>query len=118
MSVSLLQPNNGNVRSAAVFGAPSLDRGPIFRPADKTLLGDNINPYPHPDGVTTPIAQSPPSFATTWLSKMGVMTTPALASETQRARMAANFIFAVVKKWVPRLENRDDVEDQLVVEKR
>lgn len=48
--------------------------------------------YAHPDGVTTPNAQSPPSFATTWLSKTGVMTTPALARETQRARTAANFI--------------------------
>lgn len=52
--------------------------------------------YPHPEGVTTPNAQSPPSLATTWLSKMGVMTTPALARETQRARMAVNFILSVL----------------------
>lgn len=50
--------------------------------------------YAHPDGVTTPNAQSPPSFATTWLSKTGVITTLALARETQRARTAANFILA------------------------
>lgn len=53
--------------------------------------------YAHPVGVTTPNAQSPPSLATTWLSKTGVMTTPALASDTHRARMAAvNFILIVV----------------------
>lgn len=51
--------------------------------------------YAHPEGVTTPNAQSEPSFATTWLSKTGVMTTPALARETQRARTAVNFILSV-----------------------
>lgn len=52
------------------------------------------SPYPQPVGVTTPSAQSAPSFATTWLSKMGVMTTPADAREAQRAmRTATAFIF-------------------------
>lgn len=51
---------------------------------------------PQPEGVTTPNAQSPLSLATTWLSKMGVMTTPALAREAQRARMARNFILSIL----------------------
>lgn len=49
--------------------------------------------YPQPCGVTTPKKQSSGDLSTTISLVMGVMTTQALASEAQRARTKAAFIF-------------------------
>ncbi|SPQ19509.1 208fd1b2-009d-4fed-8f71-564d957e90ad [Thermothielavioides terrestris] len=45
--------------------------------------------YPQPWGVVTPKKQSPLDLGTTWSGLMGVMTTPALASETHSESAAA-----------------------------
>lgn len=96
ISVSRFVSHSARDHLMARLNRPAKPAGrPTSQPRETARGWEWGIPYAHPDGVTTPNAQSAPSFWTTWLSKTGVMTTPALASETQRARIAVNFIFAV-----------------------
>ena len=45
--------------------------------------------HPHPSGVVTPKKQSPSALGTTWSALMGMVTTPALASEAQHSENTA-----------------------------
>lgn len=54
--------------------------------------------HAHPAGVVTPSAQSSPALGTTWSGLTGVMTTPALASDTQKASAVARSMEVFILK--------------------